>query len=244
MAGVVAVVQARMGSTRLPGKVLANIGYRPLALWTGAAATAVAGVEHVVVATTTEAADDPLAALMEARGVPVHRGPVQDVLTRVQDAAVAFEPELVVRATADNPFMDPAIVSAQVGRCREGGFDYVGPAGWPLGIAAEVAASSALEAACREATDPAEREHVMPFIYNRPERFRIGNLPHTGGVPDARFTIDTMEDLAFARAVVARLGSSGAVSLADLARVLEAEPELADINRDVRQKGWHEVERA
>jgi spore coat polysaccharide biosynthesis protein SpsF (cytidylyltransferase family) len=84
----------------------------------------------------------------------------------------------------------------------------------------------------------------MPFIYNRPQRFRIASLPVAGGVPDARFTIDTMEDLTFARAIVARLGSPGTVSVADLARALEVEPELAAINRDVRQKGWQEVEGA
>ncbi len=242
--GVVAVVQARMGSTRLPGKVLATIGYRPLVLWTVAAAVAVPEVEEVVLATTTEPVDDPLVALMEARGIAVHRGPVRDVLTRVWEAARAVDPAFVLRATADNPFMDPAVVAAQVRRCREDGLDYVGPAGWPLGVAAEVATADALRAAYQEATDPAEREHVMPFIYNHPDRFRIGALPVAGDLPDARFTIDTMEDLAFARAIVERLGSPETVSLADLARALDAEPGLAEINRGVRQKGWHEVEPA
>jgi spore coat polysaccharide biosynthesis protein SpsF (cytidylyltransferase family) len=239
---IVAVIQARMGSTRLPGKVLERIGARPLLMWTVAAARAIPGVDEVVVATTTEGRDDPLVALLREEGVAVHRGPTRDVLTRVWEAAAPRSPDYVVRATADNPFMDPAVAGAQLRRCIEDDLDYVGTAGWPLGIAIEVARAGALAEACTDAREPAEREHVMPFLYTHPERYRAGSCPPEGPVPDARFTVDTTEDLAFARAIAARLGPVETCSIGRLREILDAEPSLADLNRAVRQKEWKEVE--
>ena len=239
----IAVVQARMGSHRLPGKALEQIGDRPLILWTLAALTAVGRLDGVIVATTTLAEDDRLAALLRDRSWNVHRGSVRDVLTRCWEAVAPARPTLVVRATADNPFIDPAVVTAQIERTVQGGYDYVGTAGWPLGIAAEVATATALEAAFREATDPAEREHVMPFLYNRPGRFRIGSAPPPEPPTAGRFTVDTAEDLAFARAIAQRLGpASGPPSLRMLAEIVQAEPALVDLNRSVRQKTWQETE--
>ena len=175
---IVAVIQARMGSTRLPGKVLARIGHRPLILWTVKAARAIPMVGTVVVATTTEADDDPLVVLLAAEDIDHHRGSVQDVLSRIWDAVSPYKPDYVVRATADNPFMDPEVVGRQLRGCIDGPLDYVGTTGWPHGIAAEVAPARALADAYREATDDAESEHVMPFIYARPGRYRLGSVPH------------------------------------------------------------------
>ncbi len=231
-----------MGSTRLPGKVLAIIGHRPLVLWTVAAAEAIPGVDRVVVATTYEPSDDALVELLDANGVGCHRGSVLDVLTRTWDAVRRHEPDVVIRATADNPFMDPEVVGAQLRRCVEGPFDYVGTDGWPLGIAAEAARASALDHAFREATDPAEREHVMPFIYARPERFRLGSAPPTVPPPLGRFTVDTADDLLFARAIAARLGPVDTCRIDQLAAILATEPELATINASVRQKTWQEAQ--
>jgi spore coat polysaccharide biosynthesis protein SpsF (cytidylyltransferase family) len=240
----VAVVQARMGSTRLPGKVMEPIGQQPLVLWTLAALAAVIELDHVVVATTSRPDDDELAAFVGDRAWEVHRGPDRDVLTRCWEAVAPSHPEVIVRATADNPFVDPLAVTSQIRRLADGGFDYVGPAGWPLGIAVEVARADSLEIAYREATDPAEREHVMPFLYTRPRRFRIGTAPPTMPVPLGRFTVDTADDLAFARAIEERLDpAAGPPSLATLGAILAAEPELLELNRAVRQKDWKEAER-
>ena len=238
---VVAVIQARTGSTRLPGKVLALVGDRPLFAWTIAALRAVPGIDVVVLAIPDEPADDALA---EAAGglAPVHRGSARDVLARVWDAAAPHAPDLVVRGTADNPFPDPEVIGAQVAACAGGGFDYVGTSGYPLGIAAEVARATALEAAAREATAPAEREHVMPFLYDHPERFRVGSLPAPAATRHSRYTVDTPEDLAFARALAARIGHPPPVRLAELEAIVAREPDLADLNAGVRQKHWQEVE--
>jgi spore coat polysaccharide biosynthesis protein SpsF len=238
---VVAVIQARTGSTRLPGKVLAMIGDRPLFAWTIAALRAVPAIDVVVLATSDEPADDGLAAAAAGLAL-VHRGSARDVLARVRDAAAPHAPDLVVRGTADNPFPDPDVIGAQVALCVAGGFDYVGTSGYPLGIAAEVARASALDAAAREATAPAEREHVMPFLYGHPERFRIGALPPPAATVHSRYTVDTQEDLALVRALAARIGHPPPVRLAELEAIVAHEPGLADLNADVRQKHWQEVE--
>jgi spore coat polysaccharide biosynthesis protein SpsF len=239
---VVAVIQARTGSKRLPGKVLAMIGDRPLFAWTIAALRAVPAVEVVVLATSDEPADDALAKAA-AELVLVHRGSARDVLARVWGAAAPHAPDYVVRGTADNPFPDPDVIGAQLAACVGSGFDYVGTSGYPLGIAAEVARASAVETAAREATAPAEREHVMPFLYGHPGRFRVGSLPAPAAVLHSRYTVDTLEDLAFARALADRIGHPPPVRLAELEAIVAREPGLADLNADVRQKHWQEVER-
>jgi spore coat polysaccharide biosynthesis protein SpsF len=238
---VVAVIQARTGSTRLPGKVLAVIGDRPLFAWTVAALRAVPAIDLVVVATSDDPADDGLAKAA-AELVLVHRGSARDVLARVWDAAAPHAPDLVVRATADNPFPDPDVIGAQVATCVGGGFDYVGTSGYPLGIAVEVAGASALAAAAREATTPAEREHVMPFLYGHPDRFRVGTLEAPAPALHSRYTVDTPEDLAFARALASRIGHPPPVRLAELEAIVGREPGLAGLNAGVRQKSWQEVE--
>jgi spore coat polysaccharide biosynthesis protein SpsF len=238
---VVAVIQARMGSTRLPGKVLEPIEGRPLVGWTLAAFRAVAAIDEVVLATTVGRDDDALVAFAAPLG-PVYRGSARDVLGRVWEAARPYAPDIVVRGTADNPFPDPGVIAAQVDRCITDGFDYVGTAGWPLGIAAEVARAGALAIAAREAAEPAEREHVMPFLYRRPDRFRIGAVDGPAAARHSRYTVDTAEDLAFVRAVAAVVGHGPPVYLAELEAVMAASPELRRLNVDVRQKGWQEVE--
>jgi spore coat polysaccharide biosynthesis protein SpsF len=236
---VVGVIQARMGSSRLPGKVLAMIGDRPLIEWTIAAFRAVPSVDDLVVATTEERDDDRLAAALQGR-VRVHRGATYDVLTRCWEAVQPLKADVVVRGTADNPFVDPAIVEAQIDLLGEG-FDYVGNSGWPIGVAAEVATSKALAEAVQDARDPAEREHVMPFLYSRPERYRIGALgppPITG---HSRYTVDTPSDLAFARAIADRLGHGPPTSLPEIQEIVQSEPWLRTLNSEVRQRDWHEA---
>ncbi|HUP55404.1 MAG TPA: acylneuraminate cytidylyltransferase, partial [Methylomirabilota bacterium] len=134
-ARTVAVIQARMGSTRLPGKVLESIGDRSLLAWTVEGVRAIPALSAVVVATTVEPDDDVLADAASALGVEVHRGPDQDVLTRCYEAIAPFQPDVVVRQTADNPFPDPSIAAAQVAALSAGELDYVGISGWPIGTA-------------------------------------------------------------------------------------------------------------
>jgi spore coat polysaccharide biosynthesis protein SpsF len=243
---IVAVIQARTGSTRLPGKVLADIEGQPMLAWTIKGVQSISGLTAVVVATTTEASDDAVAKVADELGVPVHRGSVHDVLTRCHDAVAPSRPDVVVRQTADNPFPDPSVADAQVKALIDGGFDYVGIDGWPLGIAAEACRYTALAIADREATDPADREHVLPFIYRQPDRFRIGRLERPAGgataAATARYTVDTDADLAFARALAGRLGHGAPVRLGELESIIEADPSLLELNAGVRQRSHREAQ--
>jgi spore coat polysaccharide biosynthesis protein SpsF len=240
---LVAVIQARMGSTRLPGKVLADLGGRPILLWVLESVASVPGVVHVVVATTTDAADDAIVEAIEGR-VTVHRGPVRDVLTRVWDAVAPYGPAWVLRQTADNPFADPEVARRQVELAQRLDLDYVGIEGWPMGIAAEVAAAPALREAAEQATHPGEREHVMPYIYRRPDRFRLGRLEPVDDWTHGRYTVDTAEDLVFARALADGLGHGPPAHLSELEGVLARDPGLAAQTRHVTQKDWREAEAA
>jgi spore coat polysaccharide biosynthesis protein SpsF len=233
----VAVIQARMGSTRVPGKILDDIAGRPLVFWTIDAVRAVPDVDEVVVATTDQHADDPFAERLRSAGVRVHRGSTHDVLRRVVDAARPLAPDVVLRQTGDNPFPDPDVMGAQIRRLVDDGFDYVGINGLPLGIGGEAVRMAALETADREATEPAEREHVLPYLYARPERFRIGALVDPPSWRHPRYTVDTDEDMAFARAIAARLpGGGGPARLADLESIVAAAPDIAALNREVEQR--------
>jgi spore coat polysaccharide biosynthesis protein SpsF len=239
---IAAVIQARMGSTRLPGKVLADIEGIPLLAWTIAGVQAIRGVTQVVLATTTDESDQPVASLGDRLGVLVHRGSVDDVLARCYHAVAPFEPDVVVRQTADNPFPDPDVAGAQVQSLEDRDLDYVGIDGWPLGIAAEACRFGALETANSEATEPADREHVLPFVYRQPGRFRIGRVERGGTGPaaaaGARYTVDTRADLAFARALAARLGHGPPVALRELEGILSDEPALLELNAGVPQRSW------
>ena len=242
-ARTVAVIQARMGSTRLPGKVLERIGDRSLLAWTVDGRAGHPGRGH------GRGRDDDrarvttgVAEAAAALGVEVHRGPVRDVLTRCYEAVAPHEPELVLRQTADNPFPDPSVAAAQVEALVAGELDYVGIAGWPIGIAAEVCRMEALSAAMHEATAAPDREHVTPFLYSHPERFRLGTVPRTPPVPAGgerwRYTVDTPADLELARALADRLGHGPPVRLGELETIMAAEPALARLNAAVVQKPW------
>lgn len=239
----IAVIQARMGSTRRPGKVIADIEGRPLILWTIGAVSDVAGLDDLVIATTDQPTDDPFAELLRAHGVRVHRGPAHDVLRRVAEAVAPLRPDVVLRQTGDNPFADPDVMTAQLAHLAAAGLDYVGIAGLPIGIGAEAVRAEALRIADREAVDVAEREHVLPFVNTRPERFAIAPLPNPPVAAHRRYTVDTAADLKFARALAARLGDrSRPPRIADLEAIVAAEPALRRLNENVEQRSPRSAE--
>lgn len=204
---VVCVVQARTGSTRLPGKVLEEVGGRPMLRFM---LDRLGDLEHeVVVATSDLERDDPVEEVARAAGRAVVRGAESDVLARFAVALDAFPAAHVVRLTADCPLVDPDVVRAVVDLHRARGADYtsnVFPRTFPKGLDVEVVRAEVLRTADRSATDPAEREHVTPFVYRRPERFTLANLRNDLLLGEERWTVDTREDLDFVREVVARMG--------------------------------------
>lgn len=223
----VAVVQARMGSARLPGKVLADLGGRPVVQHVVNRAAAIDGVDDVVLAIPEGADDDPLDAAARGLDVRVLRGHPTDVLSRYYAAARVTNADAIVRITADCPLLDPAISGRVVERFQAGNADYVSnihPPTFPDGYDTEVMTRDALETAWREASDPYEREHVTPFIWQRAERFRVANVLSSEDRSSWRLTLDTAEDLERLRAIWSRLGAGA--GLDEVIALFAREPEL------------------
>jgi len=207
---VTAVVQARMSSTRLPGKVLAALdGTSTIELLLQRLRRS-DELDHGVVATSTDASDDVLARTVERLGVPVVRGPLLDVLERYRLAAEIAGGDAIVRLTADCPLMDPEVVDRVVRRWRTTDADYVSntrpPRSFPDGLDVEVLSRGALEAAAAEATQAPDREHVTAYVSSRPGRFRQAGIRLDPSHGDLRITLDTPEDLAVIRGFVERHG--------------------------------------
>ena len=201
-----AVLQARMSSTRLPGKVLAPVAGAPMILRQIERLRRARRLRRIVVATSTRAEDDPLAEAAKAAGVPVHRGDLDDVLGRFIGALDAFGPvETLVRLTADCPLADPAVIDATLQRFDETGADYASnvaePRTFPKGLDVEVMKAAVLRRAAAETTDPYDREHVTPYLYRNPDRFRLAGYAQDIDEGEVRWTVDRPDDLDFVRAV-------------------------------------------
>ena len=199
----VCIIQARTGSTRLPGKVLADLGGRPLLAFLLDRLRDLP-VERLVVATSSLARDDPIDALATTAGVDVVRGSEDDVLDRFGKVLDRFRPDTVVRLTGDCPLTDPEIVMDVLRLHSERDADYTSnvlPRTFPKGLDVEVVSAAALRVAVREASDPVEREHVLPFLYRRPERFRLANLRSDVDLGSERWVVDTATDLERVRSI-------------------------------------------
>ncbi len=205
---MLAILQARMSSSRLPGKVMAPILGQPMIGRQIERLRRATGISRILVATSEREDDDGLAGYCHGLGVEVFRGELSDVLERFHGAlAAAGRPEHFLRLTADCPLTEPAVVDLCIARHLESGADYTyNSAGWtfPKGLDVEVCRIEALDAAWFQASSAHDREHVTPFIYNRPNRFRIEAVTRD---PPLRFrwTVDTPEDFAFAYDVYAAL---------------------------------------
>lgn len=235
--GATVIVQARMGSTRLPGKVLLDIAGRPMLERVLSRLDRARSVESVLVATSVLPRDDVLAAFCAERGRPCFRGDQDDVLDRYYQAAKSVGATEIVRVTSDCPFIDPEVVDAVVEARRRAGADYASntlePRTFPRGLDVEVFTFAALERAWREDKSPAWREHVTPYLYRAPS-FRLEAVTNDADLSGCRWTVDTPEDLDFARRAYAELPE--AFGWRDVLALLARRPELAEINRHIEQK--------
>lgn len=204
-----AILQARMSSTRLPGKVMKPLAGRPMIERHLERLRRSATLDRIVVATSEDPSDDPLAAHLQGIGAEVFRGPLADVLGRFVGAIRGLDlAGPIVRLTADCPLADPGVIDDCVYLHARLGVDYASNGlrrTYPHGLDVEVMHRETLEAAAREAEDPYEREHVTPFIYRRPERFTLGHLTQGRDESRLRWTVDTPEDYAFVERVYAAL---------------------------------------
>lgn len=202
-------------------------------------ADAIAGCDEVVVAVPDLAEDDPLADTVRALGHRVVRGPSADVLARYVRAADDTGADVVVRVTADCPLLSPSVSSSVVAAFVAGGVDYASNTlerTFPRGLDTEVVSAHALRVAARESREPSEREHVTPFVWQRPERFAVRSLRGDADHSHLRWTVDTPLDLALVRQVHAELGPGLFDTDAILELVLRRRPELSRLNADVVQK--------
>lgn len=240
----VAVLQARVGSTRLPGKVLADLAGRPLLARVIERAQAIRGVDTVLVATTVAEGDRPVMELARAAGAATFAGSEDDVLDRYYRAARQFQADVVMRLTADCPLLDPAMSVCVLERFLQGKVDYVcntQPPTLPDGLDTEVFSFAALEQAWREARLASEREHVTPYIWKHPVKFRLANVANPVDLSGLRWTVDEPQDLEFVRAVYGRLyrEDESPFGMGDVLALLEQEPSLCDINTGpARNEGY------
>ncbi len=250
----VVVVQARTGSSRLPGKILLPLAGRPLLQRMLERVRAARTPSAVVVATTQETTDDVVEAIAASAGVPCFRGDTRDLLDRHYRAGVAFGADVVVKIPSDCPLIDPAVIDRVIGEyaVHAGEIDFVTnlcPPTYPDGNDVEVLPLDVLETAWTEAAAPHQREHTTPFIWEHPERFRIRNIAWDAGLDYSathRWTIDYLEDYAFLAAVYEALWteSKTVFPLADILSLLEARPDIAALNACHAGKTWYRAHAA
>ncbi len=275
----VAIVQARMSSTRLPGKVLQPIASRPLLQYMLERVQRAKTIDNIVVATSTDPSDDALEQFCLDLNTAYFRGSMHDVLSRFYQAAIQFQADVVIRLTADCPLIDPILIDQTLGvflgepqseSPNTFPLDFAAdrlPPPWsrslPIGLDVEVCSMSALERAWQEATEPYQREHVLPYIYEgasfpratpppgsewytqrglTPRGFRIALLNHVPDLGALRWTVDTPTDLEFIQQVAERFDGQAGFTWQDILALLEREPGLAAINADVKHKSAFDVD--
>jgi glutamate-1-semialdehyde aminotransferase/spore coat polysaccharide biosynthesis protein SpsF (cytidylyltransferase family) len=233
---IVAVIQARLGSSRFPGKSLAEICGRPM-LWHVIDRVRRAKlVDKVVVATTEKTSDDAIADLCERERVACFRGNENDVLDRFYRAAKLHSADVVVRITADCPLIDPIIVDEVIGRFARGDCDYVYSnlrCAYPDGLDTEAFSFRALQQAWRESSKPSDREHVTPYL--RTEKFQVAGIENDDSAPPSqhRWTVDYPSDLEFVRAVYREFSGSGGFGFKEVRDLLRRRPDLASMQTEV-----------
>ncbi len=239
---ITAILQARMSSSRLPGKVLRQVVGRPLLALQLERVARSKRIGRLIVATSDRDDDAPVAELVRSLGVECFRGSLTDVLDRFYQAARAPAPDHVVRLTGDCPLADPVVIDSVIEFGVRGGYDYASNAlqpTFPDGLDVEVARFSAVEEAWRHATLPSEREHVMPYIHRRPDRFKIGGFRNDVDLSHLRWTVDEPEDFDFVTRIFEALyPANPAFTTADILALIERQPDLARINtHHIRNSG-------
>jgi spore coat polysaccharide biosynthesis protein SpsF len=269
---VVAIIQGRMSSSRLPGKILADIVGQPMLARVFARTSRAVTVTETIFATTTDASDDPVAEYCDWSGIPVRRGSLYDVLDRYYQSAKDAKADVVVRITADCPVIDPALIDDVVNAVISnqssmisGQIDFAAnrlPPPWgrtyPIGLDTEVCTFAALERAWTEAKEPQHREHVMPYLYenvklvteNRtlqtgtsPRSFNIALLHHVTDFGDYRWTVDTPEDLDFMRQIYSRFDGRDDFTWKEVLDLVHNEPDLMKINVGVQHKTLKDIDK-
>ncbi len=246
---VVAIIQARMGSSRLPGKVLKDIVGMPMLMREVVRVRRAQTIGQVVVATTTEPGDDPVADMCRSNGIPVYRGDPMDVLDRYYQVARLFGAATIVRLTGDCPLIDPYEIDRTVKAFFDSGVDFAAnrlPPPWkrttPIGMDTEVVSFENLARAWREAQSGYAREHVMPYFYEKEGRFTVMLVDHEPDLSRYRLTVDTPQDLSLIRLIYKHFDGINDFSLEDVITVLNEFPEWLALNAGVVHKSYQDTD--
>jgi spore coat polysaccharide biosynthesis protein SpsF len=240
---IAAIIQARMNSSRLPGKVLMDLGGETVLARVVRRLCRANLIDEIVVATTNSAVDQAIVDECRRLRVRVFRGEEHDVLDRYYQTARSMCAEGIVRITSDCPLIDPEITDNTIRSFLDRRPDYASNAlqrTYPRGLDTEVMTWDALACAWQEAKIPYQRAHVTPYLYENPGRFDILAFKGADDFSDHRWTLDAPEDIAFIRAVYDRLENDDSFAWQDVLAVLQREPELLELNRDVMQKALQE----
>lgn len=235
---VTAIIQARMNSTRLPGKAMLDLAGRPLLYHVFERIKATAGVDRVVLATCEEEESGRIIRLAESMGIDVFIGSRDNVLERFWLASEKFGGDLIMRATGDNPFTDPGYAALAIETMIATGADLCYFPDLPLGTGVGMVKKSALNEAYRKSDRPHQLEHVTPYIHEHPMQFNllIRDIGFTIPFPKPRLTVDTREDYEFAKVIYDNCYSGAPFSLDDVVQFLKKNPGLLSINRGIEQR--------
>lgn len=237
---IVIISQARMTSTRLPGKVLKEVLGKPLLAFQIERLQRVKNAAKIVIATTVNATDDPVEELCHRLGVDCFRGSEDDVLSRFYFAATEAGADAVVRVTADCPLIDPDIIDKVIASYAEGGCDYASNTlirTYPRGMDTEVFSYQSLGEAFQEAKRQPEREHVTPFLYNRPERYTLRSVLNDVDLSKYRWTVDTPEDFELIQCILEYVYPlNSCFSMQDCLQAYNNHPHWHIINAHIEQK--------
>ncbi len=239
---IVATIEARMTSTRLPGKVLKPCLGRQMMELLVERVKRSRLIDEIVISTTVNQTDDVLVRCAQDLGVGYYRGSEEDVVERVVGAMDAAGADIVVQLTGDCPLLDWAVVDQLIRLYQANTFDYVSNTlvrSYPRGLDCQVVSMETLRESLRIASDPAQHEHVCLSIYERPERFRLFNLmaPPALCYPGQRWTLDTEQDYRFISTIYEALyAKNPAFTSADILAFLQANPAVESINSEIRQK--------
>ncbi|MFH1862745.1 MAG: glycosyltransferase family protein [bacterium] len=234
-----AIIQARLGSTRLPGKVIMDVYGETMLARVVRRTLKAKMLDEVVVATTDLRQDDPIVAEAHRLGVMVFRGSETNVLDRYYQAAQTYHADVIVRITSDCPLIDPEIVDLVIWRFLKDKADYASNVlrrTYPRGLDTEVMTNEALTSAWRQATETFQQEHVTPYLYQNPHQFRLLSVTAEKDYTQHRWCVDTIEDLDFVRQVYSLLGHNGYFGWQKVLSIVDKKPELLQINRQIRQK--------
>lgn len=241
---VVCIIQARMGSSRLPGKIAKDIAGETMLHRVVSRVSRAARLDEVVVATTTEPQDDEVVTICAELGVPVCRGPELDVLERYHQCARAHGAEVVVRVTSDCPLIDPVVIDAVVNTLLGGELDYAStglPRSFPRGLDSEAFTMESFERVAAEASEDYEHVHVTPRYYQNPDLFRLAGYSGNADHSHHRWTVDTPEDLALVRAIYEHFDGKDDFGWEEVLALVSRHPELSAINAEIEQKELKEL---